>query len=63
MGHLWRSSFSSSPPAGCGAQPLRGGKGGKELDGQGGGGVTGKEVAAVCAVNRARSQEGLSALR
>lgn len=23
MGHLWRSSFSSSPPQGCGTQPLR----------------------------------------
>lgn len=35
MGHLWRSSFSSSPPQGCGIQPLRGGKGGKELEGMG----------------------------
>lgn len=33
MGHLWRSSFSSSsPPQGYETQPLRGGKGGKELD-------------------------------
>lgn len=23
MGHLWRSSFSSPPPQGCGTQPLR----------------------------------------
>lgn len=35
MGHLGRSSFSSSPPQGCGTQPLRGGKGGKELGGKG----------------------------
>lgn len=35
MGHLWRSSFSSSPPQGCGTQPLWGGQGGKEVEGTG----------------------------
>lgn len=72
MGSPWRSSFSSPPPPqGCGTQPLRGGKGGKELDG------TGREAGQRAMVgrgegalnvlrNRARSQEeglSVSALR
>lgn len=51
MGHLWRSSFSS-PPQGCGTQPLRAGKGGKKMKGiggpgrgvRGGGGMKGRQT-------------------
>lgn len=45
MGHRWRSSLSSSPPRGCGTWPLRGGRGGKKMNGRGGrGGDEGKEM-------------------